>query len=171
MANCSKSSGQNKLPNRQSIRLKDYDYSQNGLYYITINIDRRRNPRWQPFGQIQNGEMILNDAGKLVINEWVKLPQRFTNIALHEYVVMPDHFHSIIEIVGQQEKSVGDIVGAFQSIVTVGYIQGVKNQGWEKFNGRLFQRNYWEKIIRDELAYKNISNYIINNPKNWKRKG
>ncbi|MCH8555258.1 MAG: transposase [Schleiferiaceae bacterium] len=170
MTNFSELGGQRKLNNRQSIRLKGYDYSQTGLYYITINIDRRRNPRWQPFGQIRNGEMILNDAGKLVIDEWVKLPQRFTNIGLHEYVVMPDHFHSIIEII-DNGNTVGEIVGAFQSIVTVGYVQGVKQHGWEKFNGRLFQRNYWEKIIQDELAYQNISNYIINNPKNWKRKG
>jgi hypothetical protein len=64
-------------------------------------------------------------------------------------------------------KTVGDMVGAFQSIVTVEYIRGVKQHGWQPFNGKLWQRNYWEHIIRDELSYQRISEYIINNPKNW----
>lgn len=59
------------------------------------------------------------------------------------------------------------MLGAFQSIVTVEYIRGVKTLGWKPFNGKLWQRNYWEHIIRDEQAYQNISNYIINNPKKW----
>lgn len=59
------------------------------------------------------------------------------------------------------------MLGAFQSIVTVAYIHGVKQQGWQPFPGKLWQRNYYEHIIRDELSYQRISNYIINNPKNW----
>jgi REP element-mobilizing transposase RayT len=61
----------------------------------------------------------------------------------------------------------GDILGAFQSIVTVKYIQGVKNNNWQPFDGKLLQRNYWEHIIRNEKSYKTISEYIINNPVNW----
>ena len=151
---------------------------------------------------------MLNDAGRMVENEWLKLPQRFSNIELHEYVVMSNHFHAIIEIVGAtlvvaqndekktvaqndrneqnnlvqpenqmgqpqgiaptaKPKTVGDMVGAFQSIVTVEYIRGVKQHGWQPFNGKLWQRNYWEHIIRDELSNQRISEYIINNPKNW----
>jgi len=59
------------------------------------------------------------------------------------------------------------MVGAFQSIVTVEYIRGVKTQGWQPFNGKLWQRNYWEHIIRDEQSYQHISDYIINNPSKW----
>ena len=65
-------------------------------------------------------------------------------------------------------KTLGDIVGAFQSIATVEYIRGVKQLGWQPFNGKLWQRNYWEHIIRDKKSYQRISEYIINNPKNWK---
>lgn len=176
------------IHNRKSIRLKGYDYSQAGLYFITICVDRRRNPYWWPFGNIVNGEMVLNDAGKMVENEWLKLSERFTNIKLHEFVVMPNHFHAIMEIDGGhmivpngtgetnisgqppgtgQPKTVGDMVGAFQSIVTVEYIRGVKNLGWHPFNGKLWQRNYWEHIIRDEQSYQRIAEYIINNLKNW----
>jgi REP element-mobilizing transposase RayT len=215
---------QNNMPynpnnhHRKSIRLKGYDYSQEGLYFITICVQNRE----CLFGKIENGEMMLNDAGNMVQKEWLKLPQRFSNIELHEFVVMPNHFHAIMEIVGAtlvvapvrvslvdtqlvdaqlvdaqlvdahhdnaktsnhnaktsekgqpqgfaptKPKTVGDIVGAFQSIVTVEYIRGVKNLDWEPFNGKLWQRNYWEHIIRDEQSYKQIAEYIINNPKNW----
>jgi hypothetical protein len=65
--------------------------------------------------------------------------------------------------------TVGDIVGAFQSIVTVNYIRGVKNNKWPSFNGKLWQRNYWEHIIRDENSYCRISEYILNNPENWQK--
>jgi putative transposase len=64
-------------------------------------------------------------------------------------------------------KTVGDIVGAFQSITTVEYIRGVKTKEWPAFDRKLFQRNYWEHIIRDEKSYHFISNYIIENPENW----
>lgn len=59
------------------------------------------------------------------------------------------------------------MVGAFQSIATVEYIRGVKNFDWQRFNGKLWQRNFWERIIRNEQAYYRIFNYIFNNPKNW----
>jgi hypothetical protein len=86
------------IHNRQSIRLKGYDYSQPGWYFITICVQNR----WCLFGNVIDGEMVLNDAGIMVENEWLKLPLRFSNIKLHEYVVMPNHFHSIIEIVGNE---------------------------------------------------------------------
>ena len=64
-------------------------------------------------------------------------------------------------------KTVGDMIGAFQSIVTVEYIRGVKNNNWQPFDGKLWQRNYWEHIIRNEQSYQRISEYIINNPSKW----
>ena len=180
---------------RKSIRLKGYDYSQAGLYFVTICIQDRE----CLLGDISNRKMHLNDAGKMVENEWLKLTNRFDNIKLHEFVVMPNHFHAILEIVratlvvaqnnmviqndviqndvinlkmGQPQgiaptKTLGDIVGAFQSIVTVKYIRGVKNNNWHPFDGKLWQRNYWEHIIRNDNSYQTISDYIVNNPLKW----
>lgn len=193
---------------RKNLRIQDYDYSHEGLYFITICVQ----DRLCLFGEIIDGEMMLNNAGKLVEKEWLKLPQRFVNIKLHEFVVMPNHFHAIIEIVGAplvvpqnqmvvknivsgqgdlgqhdtgqpfdrgqpqgiapagdvpKPKTVGHMLGAFQSIVSVEYIRGVKNLGWEPFNGKLWQRNYWEHIIRNKQSYENITQYIKNNPVNW----
>jgi hypothetical protein len=124
------------------------------------------------------------------------LPERFINIKIHEYTVMPNHFHAIIEIVGaplvgaqismgqmeggQRQKelpregqprgiapTVGDIVGAFKSISTNEYIRGVKQNDWQRFNKKLWQRNYWEHIIRNENECLKISQYIIDNPAKW----
>ncbi len=197
---------------RRSIRLKGYDYSQSGLYFITICVQNRE----CLFGEIvgaslvdvkkTDAKMILNDAGTMIKNEWLKLPERFTNVSLNEYIVMPNHFHAILEIVGatlvvaqndvniQNDvvaqnvvvaqngngnkqgqpqgiaptgKTIGDMVGAFESITTMQYIRGVKNNNWQTFDKKLWQRNYWEHIIRNEQSYLKISEYIINNPANW----
>ena len=146
------------IHNRRSIRLKGYDYSQAGLYFITICCKDRECFFWK----ILNNEMILNDAGKMVDFEWLELPKRFANIKLHEYIVMPNHFHAILEIVeatlvvvsnddnaqndnvvekGHPQgvdpavdtmvKTLGDMVGAFQSITTVKYIKWCKNKKLE----------------------------------------
>ena len=160
-------------------------------------------------GEIVNGESNLNDAGKMVDAQWMALKNRFANIELHEYIVMPNHFHGILQIVGAtlvvaptmtttanavaqnkmvakldvgpivenvqpqgiaptpKTKTVGDMMDAFKSITTVEYIRGVKNLEWPSFNGKLWQRNYWEHIIRDEKSYHRIAEYIINNPAKW----
>ena len=195
------------IHHRRSIRLKGYDYSQAGLYFVTIVCQNREHF----FGKIENGKMILNDAGKMVNDEWLKLPKRFHNIRLHEYIVMPNHFHAILEIVNQNEnnvgatrvvnlvvdpnnntidinqkgqpqgiaptetptetptnkKTLGDIVGAFQSITTVEYIRGIKTKNWKPFDKKIWQRNYWEHIIRNKKSYNTISEYIRNNPQKW----
>ncbi|MBP6447981.1 MAG: hypothetical protein KA341_14345 [Saprospiraceae bacterium] len=190
-----------EIHKRKSIRLKGYDYSQAGLYFITICVQNRE----CLFGNIENGEMILNDAGKIIDTEWLNLKNRFPNIEFHEYIAMPNHFHGILEIVGatlvvaqneinvvaqndgiannvlsdnQHEKgqpqgiaptakTIGDMMDAFKSITTVEYIRGVKNLGWKPFDGKLWQRNYYEHIIRNEQSYQTISNYILNNPAKW----
>ncbi|HCR70650.1 MAG TPA: hypothetical protein DIW23_04325, partial [Anaerolineae bacterium] len=80
---------------RRSIRLKDYDYSQAGAYYVTINVQNRE----CLFGEIVNDEMILNEAGMMVIEQWLALLERFPNIELDVYQIMPNHFHGIIVII------------------------------------------------------------------------
>ena len=176
------------IHHRRSIRLKGYDYSQAGLYFITICTHNRL----CIFGIIKNDEMILNDAGQMIETQWLKLTERFTGIHLCECVVMPNHFHGIIKLtvgaplVGAQNKAnvqinaqpqsgqpqgiaptVGDIVGAFKSITTNQYIRGVKQNHWQRFDKKLWQRNYYEHIIRDEKSYLKISEYIKTNPSTW----
>ena len=201
------------LHHRRSIRLKGYDYSKEGVYFITICVKDRT----CLFGEITDGEMVLNDSGKMVEKEWLALKNRFPNIELHEHVVMPNHFHGILEIalgatlvvaqntsdaqntpvgnntpvtqnhaeiqnelgngqshdIGRPQghaptgKTVGDMLDAFKSITTVEYIHGVKQLGWVPFSGKLWQRDYYEHIIRNDRSYQTISEYITNNPSKW----
>ncbi|TDG37117.1 hypothetical protein EZJ43_03075 [Pedobacter changchengzhani] len=221
---------------RRSIRLKGYDYSKEGLYFITICCQ----DRICRFGSIIDGEMELNKAGEFVELCWFAIPEHFPNVELHEFTVMPNHLHGIIEIVGANHhlpennfngfqnqteensnieerdvtnieakdmqnieakdvsqkgakdvsqkgakdvsqkgakdvsqkgakdvspvrgtsKTIGSIVRGFKIGVTklVSKNLGIKN---------LWQRNYYENIIRDEKAYQNISQYIQNNALNW----
>ena len=89
------------IHHRRSIRLKGYDYSQQGLYFITICTQNRLDL----FGKINNGKIILNDAGKMIKNIWNKIPNDLPNIRLHDFIVMPNHFHAIIQIVGADSIS------------------------------------------------------------------
>lgn len=166
-----------KKPKRKIIRLKGYDYSKPGYYFITVNTQNKL----CLFGEIVNKEMILNEAGKMVYNEWLMLTKRYHNIVLHRFVVMPDHFHGILEVVSRSNhksendqeinrKTIGSMIGAFKSIVTVKYIQGVKECNWKPFYKKLWQRSYWDIIVKTQESYFRISDYIKDNPSKKKKK-
>ena len=167
-----------EIHHRKSIRLKGYDYSQAGLYFITICCANRE----CLFGEIKNNEMILNDAGKIANECWLEIPKHFPNAILHEYIVMPNHIHGIIELAGVENfqplpqrnefqkmipRSIGSIVKGYK----IGVTKWVRNNvGAENFLPlqKIWQRNYHEHIIRNEKSYQIISEYIINNPAKWK---
>jgi len=180
-----------KIHHRRSIRLKGYDYSQAGAYFITICCEHRI----CRFGKIENNEMILNELGNIAYNEWAKLAERFANFELDVFQIMPNHMHGIIvlknvvgagftpaqnddmvlgqrQVLGQPQgialttvSTVGDIVGAYKSLVFNGCLEIYKSRN-ERM-GKLWQRDYYEHIIRNEHSYQTISAYIINNPSKW----
>ncbi len=197
-----------EIHHRRSIRLKGYDYSQAGLYFVTICTQNRL----CLFGEIENGEMILNDPGIMIDKWWNELKHKYRNIELDEQIIMPNHFHSIIQIINETgfvgadlrvcpddtwqtsktgqshriaptgteklgECSLGEHIGSpnelnaiiqwFKTMTTNEYIWGVKNNGWSRFNKKLWQRNYYERIIRDEKSCYQISEYIQTNPLKW----
>ncbi|XBO46100.1 transposase [Pedobacter sp. KACC 23697] len=168
------------IHHRRSIRLKGYDYSKAGAYFITICCE----DRIHRFGKVSGDEMILNQSGTMAYNEWINLAERFPNFELNVFQIMPNHMHGIIVLsdrttvgatlaVAQEQKelnratarvapTIADIVGAYKSIVSNACLQLFMSHN--KTMGKLWQRNYYEHIIRDERAYHNISHYIINNP-------
>jgi len=162
------------IKNRQSIRLKNYDYSQNGLYFVTICTENRK----CLFGNIFNGKMVLNDVGNMIEKLWNKIPDRFNTMQLDVFQIMPNHVHMIFRIVVGAgfmparikrattgvAPTIGNIIGTFKSLTTHEYITGVKYNGWEPFNKRLWQRNYYEHIIRTENDLNKIREYIKLNP-------
>ncbi|MCX2494985.1 hypothetical protein OQX63_15955 [Pedobacter sp. PF22-3] len=171
------------IHHRRSIRLKGYDYSKAGAYFITICCE----DRIHRFGKVSGDEMILNQPGTIAYNEWINLAERFPNFELDVFQIMPNHMHGIIVLsdrttvgatlaVAQEQNelnratarvapTIAEIVGAYKSIVSNACLQLFKSHN--KIMGKLWQRNYYEHIIRDERAYQNISNYIINNPGKW----
>ena len=171
---------------RRSIRLEKYNYSNNGWYFITVCTQNRE----CLFGNVINGQMILNNIGIIFKKLWNKIPERFNMVELDEFQIMPNHIHGIIIIVGAGfmpalipkikrattrvaptttivPTTVGDIIGAFKSLTTHEYIMNVKNHKWPPFEKRLWQRNYYEHIIRNEYSLNKIRQYIRDNPKNW----
>ncbi|HRH75881.1 MAG TPA: transposase [Cellvibrionaceae bacterium] len=161
---------------RQSLRLKNFDYSQAGTYFITICLNHKE----CLFGEIVQGAMLLNPAGEMISALWQAQTLQFPSIRLDAYVVMPNHIHGIISTVGAtlvvaqpasvapaKVPSIADIVGAFKSRSTLEYIRGVRALNWRAFNGRLWQRNYYEHVIRNEASMTSIREYIVNNPLQW----
>ena len=215
---------------RRSIRLKHYDYARAGYYFVTITTQNREHL----FGEICDGEMVLNVAGEMVQRLWYDITHDFPNVALHDFVVMPNHIHGIIEIVDNENnlntvgadsisalqskqpnnmpsKTVGaesipalqseqsnnmtlkandissksndtsskqradmesaptlsTIVQSFKRHTTLQYIKMVKNNTLPPFNKRIWQRNYYEHVVRDENDYVRIAEYIQNNVMTW----
>ncbi|MBN2803093.1 MAG: transposase [Deltaproteobacteria bacterium] len=164
------------LHHRKSIRLDGYDYTREGYYFITVCTHKHLHQ----FGEILDGFMVLNDVGHLVIDEWKKTETIRDNVILDEWVVMPNHFHAVIrtnpdcrgtarrapttnELFGQPVSgSISTIVRSFKSAVTKRFHEIPGNE-----NMQLWQRNFWEHIIRDEESLFNIRKYIEENPARW----
>ena len=174
---------------RRSIRLRGYDYSTPGRYFVTICVQQRK----CLYGEVSEGEMHLNDAGRMIERWWLELAHKFPLVDLDEHITMPNHFHGIIEIVDRRQREkdlfhagkskdymaqamtafpeksapLSEIVQWFKTMTTNEYIRGVKQLGWLPFEGKLWQRNYYEHIISSWRALLNIRRYIRANPAMW----
>jgi putative transposase len=173
------------------MRLADWDYTQPGAYSVTIVTHGRA----CLFGTVMDEEMRLNPAGEMIRKWWYKLPEKFTNSQMDEHVVMPNHVHGIIWIpespVGADPgvgpgvaMSKGAHIGAplhgvsipkiiqwFKTMTTNEYIRGVKQLGWQSFSQKLWQRSFYDHIIRDERGLHQIREYIRANPMMWDQDG
>ena len=151
---------------RRSIRLKGYDYSQAGAYFVTICTNDGQNH----LGDVVDGAMIPSDAGLMVLEVWDEVMERFPNVEADILRLMPNHIHFILFIfedgfdAKQNLVVLGDVVGAFKSLTTNKYIDGVRENNWTAFYKRFWLRNYWERIIRNERELEAIRKYILDNP-------
>lgn len=167
-----------EIKRRRSIRLKGYDYSAAGGYFITIVTFGRENL----FGEILGDEMQLNALGKIVWEEWFKTAALRPYVELHngEFVVMPNHTHGIIwimddfAVVGAQrrcaptiEKFGKPVPGSIPTIVRALKSSVTRRAGRELNSANIWQRNYYEHIIRSQQDYERIVAYIAANPENW----
>ncbi|MCK6509065.1 transposase [Myxococcota bacterium] len=233
---------------RRSIRLKGYDYSRAGAYFVTLCTHDLA----CLFGDMVEGEMRLNDAGRMIQTVWDEIPMFYPGVDVDEFVIMPNHIHGIVVLVGQVQGHIGqaqigqaqaqigqaqigqaqigqaqigqaqigqaqigqaqigqaqgqigqaqigqaqgpaptisghigqaqigqaqgpaptlslsDVIHRFKTLTTKRYADGVKQSGWQPFFGRVWQRNYYEHIIRDEKSLARIRQYILDNPIGW----
>jgi putative transposase len=170
-----------KIHSRRSIRLREYDYSQNGYYYVTICTRDRK--CW--FGNVVNGKMKLSGIGEIVKQCWDTIQQHFDDVILDEMVIMPNHLHGIIVINGnngqpynalccrglinQTPTTTKWILQKTQNMVLGKIIRFFKARScrlihMNGFNEFQWQRNYYEHIIRNDDELYMIRKYIINNP-------
>jgi REP element-mobilizing transposase RayT len=191
------------IHHRRSIRLKGYDYSQAGAYFITICTFLREHL----LGEILDGEMRLNTVGEIVINQWRQIPDRFANVLMDEFVVMPNHVHRIVMLCDRDGVRDMDPNSGFARTISKGeaaatrltghglcptaaasprrphgtlpgsvgaIVQNFKSVTARKINIQrhtpgvpVWQRNYYEHIIRSERSYQQIAAYIAGNPARW----
>jgi len=165
-----------RLSHRRSIRLKGYDYSQGGAYFVTVCV-RNRELCFEKYRGLQ----------EIVRQQWEELPQRFPDLILDEFTIMPNHIHGIL-IVGADRSAenvgatlavaqnngagarpaptVGEIVGAFKSLCIHDWLTYMKEKKIDAV-GKFWQRNYYEHVIRNEYELNKIREYIKNNPLKW----
>jgi len=157
------------LLKRKNIRLPHYDYSKPGAYFVTICTHGSA----LFFGTIRQGAFLTNPAGSMIHRWWVELERKFSGIRLDEFIVMPNHVHGIMWIespVGvtlRGHPSLSDVMDWFKTMTTNEYIRGVKTQGWPRFDGHVWQRGFYEHVIRTERTLAAIRRYIVENPLRW----
>jgi REP element-mobilizing transposase RayT len=166
------------IHHRRSIRLKEYDYSQAGAYFVTLCTHERE----CLFGEIVDGEMRMNQFGRIIAAEWIRLAELREEIELGESVVMPNHIHGVLIF---KENIASNAVGAIHEL-PLPMRQQRRKMALPKIIGRfkmitakrinvlrdtpgvpVWQRNYHEHIIRDDSDYNRIAEYIATNPQRW----
>ncbi len=162
---------------RRSLRIPGYDYSQPGYYFVTLCTQDRD----LLFGMMQDQWMIPNDLGKLVEACWQEIPHHFPEIALDAFILMPNHLHGILVITGRGTAcraptskvhqpafgkptagSLATIIRSFKSAVTRGWHMNLC-----RVDRPIWQRNYFEYVIRNDRKLAQIREYIASNPAKW----
>ena len=149
-----------RRPNRRSIRLKGYNYSGPGAYYVTICT-------YVPlpvFGQISENVLIASPWGEIAYDCWSKIPERWSAVKLDEFVIMPNHMHGILVFTNEVSAttSLGNVVNWYKASATKAILRLEGNR-----EVRVWQRNYYEHIVRDDKDLLRIQEYIAANPYKW----
>lgn len=171
-------------PTRHSLRLREYDYGATGAYFVTVCT----RDRISLFGEIDHGIMMLIEFGDIVTACWADLPHHFPNLQLDCFIVMPNHIHGLIEITNERpENSVGAQHAAPVPAAPLHYsrrnvqpgslgaiVRSFKAASARRINfssgtpgATIWQRNYYEHVVRDESELQRVREYIVNNPAQW----
>ena len=164
----------NTLPQRKPNRLSGYDYSSPGYYFVTICTHQKR----YHFANVVDGKIQLTKIGQFCLNLWHDLPERFEDIELDGFTVMPNHIHGILyfkpsadPLFHQENEShprLGTVIGAYKSLVNLHFIKWSQDQNFHT-PSKLWQRSYYDHVIRNEKSLDAIRSYIQSNPLNWEK--
>ncbi len=147
-------------PTRKTIRLQSFDYSGNGAYFVTICTQNKASCFWAGEGP------ALNPQGELILFWLKELSRHFPGVSLDSYAVMPNHVHLLVFFSGSPH-SLPEIIAWFKTMTTNAYIRGVKAGQFPPFEQRLWQRSYYEHVIRNETDLFETRKYIAENPMKW----
>jgi len=174
-------------PRRKLTRLASFDYRSPGAYFVTLVTHKRV----CLFGEVDEGRMIINAAGQMVEDWWLSLTGKFAGASLDAFIVMPNHFHGLLVLnagfsvgadpcVGPEKSgahtgaplrrkstSLPEVMRWFKTMTTNAHIRGVRDEGWPRFEGRLWQRSYHDRIVRNETELNRLREYVANNPLRW----
>jgi len=172
---------ENQYKTRKRNRLKDYDYSESGYYYVTICSRDKKNI----FGDIVGDGLApsrpeLSQLGQIIEKQWNDIPKQYDDIELDEYVIMPNHIHGILIINKRTGArtitrtgaspvptvSISNIIGSFKSKTSREYLQYIKKNNL-KISGQIWQRSFYDHVIRNDKSLNEIREYIVNNPAVW----
>ena len=144
---------ENKLPTRKRLRIIEYDYSKEGMYFITICIKNRL----ELLGEIKNiNYMELTQEGIIVKESIKQIEKRYINVEIDEYVIMPNHIHMILAVKNKTKVTISRMIKQYKAYVS------------KKVGYAIWQKTFYEHIIRNEKEYIKIKDYIKNNIRNWK---
>jgi REP element-mobilizing transposase RayT len=149
------------------LRLRGFDYSSAASYFVTICTEHRV----CLFGDVRDGMLEASHAGVVMDSWWLSISWRFPSVMTDAFVVMPNHVHGILHVgtnpATRGASSLGDILHWYKTRTTFDYTIGVKTEGWPRFPGRLWQKGYYDHIIRSQRGLEEIRAYIDRNPAMW----
>jgi REP element-mobilizing transposase RayT len=155
------------LPDRKSLRWRLHDYRLDGWYFVTPCVHQRQHL----FGRIEASRLISSEAGLAIRDSLLELERYETGLSVDTLIVMPDHLHAILALArpggADPSRDLGAIVGRYKSLSTRRYMLGVQDRGWPRFCGRLWQRSFYDRVIRDERECEEFREYIRTNPQRW----
>jgi putative transposase len=152
------------------LRLREHDYRLPGPYFVTA-CTQNRVPL---YGRVSEGMMEATPAGDMLDQVWRAIPSRYPNVRIDGFVVMPNHIHGILTLDADENGDLipnspmlSDVIRWFKIQSTIKYIDGVRDHGWTRFEGKLWQPGFMDHIIRSEAALTKLRAYIENNPAMW----
>jgi REP element-mobilizing transposase RayT len=145
---------------RRASRLHGYDYTCAGAYFVTICVQHRL----PLFGTLDGAHLVPSQVGAMVERLWCSLAEDHHGVIPDYFIAMPNHTHGILLLDGNDAPALSAVVGAYKSRTTVEYTRGVKGEGWPRFDGTVWQRGFYDHVIRDDDELHRIRAYIETNP-------